>query len=112
MLLMIDNYDSFTYNLVQYLGQLGTEVLVRRNDEIDLEGIRKMHPAAIFLSPGPCSPREAGITVNVIKEFHRTLPITGGLPRTSGNRICLRGRCRKERTGSCTARHPTLFMMA
>ena len=77
MLLMIDNYDSFTYNLVQYLGQLGTEVLVRRNDEIDLEGIRKMHPAAIFLSPGPCSPREAGITVNVIKEFHRTLPIMG-----------------------------------
>ena len=60
MILMIDNYDSFTYNLVQYLGQLGEEVDVRRNDEITLDEIEAMNPEAIFLSPGPCSPAEAG----------------------------------------------------
>lgn len=77
MILMIDNYDSFTYNLVQYLGQLGAEVEVRRNDEISLQQIREMDPEAIFLSPGPCTPREAGITVEVIKAFHRTKPLMG-----------------------------------
>lgn len=77
MILMIDNYDSFTYNLVQYLGQLGAEVLVRRNDKIGLPEIEKLKPAAIFLSPGPCTPREAGITVAVIKHFAGRLPILG-----------------------------------
>ena len=67
MILMIDNYDSFTYNLVQYLGQLGQEVTVYRNDEITLDEIRKLAPDAIFLSPGPCTPKEAGITVDVIR---------------------------------------------
>jgi anthranilate synthase/aminodeoxychorismate synthase-like glutamine amidotransferase len=77
MILMIDNYDSFTYNLVQYLGQLGREVVVRRNDETSIEEIEDMAPEAIFLSPGPCSPAEAGITVDVIHHFHRTTPIMG-----------------------------------
>ena len=77
MILMIDNYDSFTYNLVQYLGQLGTEVAVHRNDEISIPEIEKMNPEAIFLSPGPCTPREAGITVEVIRHFHRAKPILG-----------------------------------
>lgn len=77
MILMIDNYDSFTYNLVQYLGQLGAEVEVFRNDRIGLEEIDKMKPEAIFLSPGPCSPREAGITVEVIRTYHKTYPILG-----------------------------------
>jgi len=77
MILMIDNYDSFTYNLVQYLGQLGEEVAVYRNDAITLEGIKAMQPEAIFLSPGPCSPKEAGITVDVIKAFYRTIPLMG-----------------------------------
>ena len=77
MILMIDNYDSFTYNLVQYLGQLGADVAVYRNDEITLEQIGDMDPEAIFLSPGPCTPREAGITVDIIKTFHRTKPIMG-----------------------------------
>ena len=77
MILMIDNYDSFTYNLVQYLGQLGADVRVFRNDEITLEQIREMEPEAIFLSPGPCSPREAGITVDVVKTFYRDKPIMG-----------------------------------
>ncbi len=74
---MIDNYDSFTYNLVQYLGQMGEEVLVYRNDEISVGEIRELDPDAIFLSPGPCSPREAGITVDLIRELHHTTPIMG-----------------------------------
>jgi len=77
MVLMIDNYDSFTYNLVQYLGQLGQEVAVFRNDKITIDEIRKLKPDAIFLSPGPCTPKEAGITVDVIKEFHKSIPIMG-----------------------------------
>ena len=77
MILMIDNYDSFTYNIVQYLGQLGQVVHVHRNDEITLDKIRKLVPDAIFLSPGPCSPIEAGITVEVIRKFHQYIPIMG-----------------------------------
>ncbi len=77
MILMIDNYDSFTYNLVQYLGQLGEEVEVYRNDEITLDQIEEMNPEAIFLSPGPGSPEDAGITVDVIRRFHESIPIMG-----------------------------------
>lgn len=77
MILMIDNYDSFTYNLVQYLGQLGAEVRVFRNDRIRLEEIGEMAPEAIFLSPGPCSPREAGITVDVIRNYYPRFPMLG-----------------------------------
>ncbi|MDP2268781.1 MAG: aminodeoxychorismate/anthranilate synthase component II [Deltaproteobacteria bacterium] len=77
MILMIDNYDSFTYNLVQYLGQMGQEVVVRRNDKTSLAEIEELNPAAIFLSPGPCTPREAGITVAAINRFHRRLPMLG-----------------------------------
>lgn len=77
MILMIDNYDSFTYNLVQYLGQLGEDVVVRRNDETTLEEIEALAPAAIVLSPGPCSPDEAGITVAVVRRFHERIPILG-----------------------------------
>ncbi len=77
MILMIDNYDSFTYNLVQYLGQLGREVAVYRNDMISLAEIEEVKPEAIFLSPGPCTPKEAGITVEVIRKFHRTVPLLG-----------------------------------
>lgn len=77
MILMIDNYDSFTFNIVQYLGQMGEDVQVYRNDKITLDRIRKLKPQAIFLSPGPGSPRQAGITVDVIHEFYETLPIMG-----------------------------------
>ena len=77
MILMIDNYDSFTYNLVQYLGQLGEEVAVRRNDAVTLDEIEEMRPGAIFLSPGPGSPERAGLTVDVIKRFHTAVPIMG-----------------------------------
>ena len=77
MILMIDNYDSFTYNLVQYLGQLSCDVAVHRNDEITLDEIEAMAPEAIFLSPGPCTPKEAGVTVEVIRQFHQRIPIMG-----------------------------------
>ena len=77
MLLMIDNYDSFTYNLVQYFGELGEEVRVFRNDEITLEGIAGLKPDRLVLSPGPCTPAEAGVCVPAIREFTGRLPILG-----------------------------------
>ena len=77
MLLMIDNYDSFTYNLVQYFAELGEEVRVFRNDEITLQGIAGLKPDRLVLSPGPCTPAEAGICVPAIREFTGKLPILG-----------------------------------
>jgi anthranilate synthase/aminodeoxychorismate synthase-like glutamine amidotransferase len=77
MILMIDNYDSFTFNIVQYLGQMGEDVKVHRNDRITIAEIKRLKPQSIFLSPGPCSPREAGITVDVIREFYKDVPIMG-----------------------------------
>jgi len=77
MLLMIDNYDSFTYNLVQYFGELGAQMKVFRNDEITLEDIAVMAPSRIVISPGPCTPSEAGISVSLIKEFAGKVPILG-----------------------------------
>lgn len=83
-LLMIDNYDSFTYNLVQYLEELGAEVIVARNDKITIEEIKKMNPQKIVISPGPCSPDEAGISVEVVKNFSGKIPILG---------VCLGHQC-------------------
>ena len=77
MLLMIDNYDSFTYNLVQYFAELGEEVQVFRNDEITLEGIAELRPVRLVLSPGPCTPEQAGICVPAIRHFTGKLPILG-----------------------------------
>lgn len=77
MLLMIDNYDSFTYNLVQYLAELGQDVHVHRNDEITLDDIRSMQPEKIVISPGPCTPNEAGISVPLIHEFAGKIPLLG-----------------------------------
>ena len=76
-ILMIDNYDSFTYNLVQYLGELGADVVVRRNDEITLDEIAAEQPDGIVVSPGPCTPKEAGISVPVIEHFRGRIPILG-----------------------------------
>ncbi|HYA19745.1 MAG TPA: aminodeoxychorismate/anthranilate synthase component II [Burkholderiales bacterium] len=77
MLLMIDNYDSFTYNLVQYLGELGEEVVVYRNDDITLDKIAALKPRHIVISPGPCTPNEAGVSVPLIKRFAGEIPILG-----------------------------------
>jgi anthranilate synthase/aminodeoxychorismate synthase-like glutamine amidotransferase len=83
-LLMVDNYDSFTYNLVQYLGELGAEVIVRRNDAIDIAGVRALAPDAIVLSPGPCTPVEAGISVPLLRQLAGHFPILG---------VCLGHQC-------------------
>ncbi|MEX2488870.1 MAG: aminodeoxychorismate/anthranilate synthase component II [Pseudomonadales bacterium] len=84
MLLVIDNYDSFTYNVVQYLGELGQTVEVHRNDEIDLETVREKQPSHIVISPGPCTPNEAGISMDVIRAFAGKIPVLG---------ICLGHQC-------------------
>ena len=77
MLLMIDNYDSFTYNIVQYFGELGQQVEVYRNDQIDLETIQTLNPEYLVISPGPCTPTEAGVSVEAIKHFAGKIPIMG-----------------------------------
>ena len=77
MLLMIDNYDSFTYNVVQYLAELGAEVQVHRNDEITVEQIEALNPERLVISPGPCTPNEAGVSMDVILHFAGKIPILG-----------------------------------
>jgi len=77
MMIMIDNYDSFTYNLVQYLGELGADVVVHRNDQITVDEIEKLNPERIMISPGPCTPNEAGVSMQTIEHFAGKLPILG-----------------------------------
>ncbi len=77
MIFVLDNYDSFTYNLVQYLGEMGQDVVVRRNDRITIEEIEQLHPERIVISPGPCTPQEAGISIEVIRHFTGRLPLLG-----------------------------------
>ena len=77
MVFVLDNYDSFTYNLVQYLGELGAEVVVRRNDQITVEEVGAMRPERIVLSPGPCTPQEAGISIELVRHFVGKIPVLG-----------------------------------
>jgi len=84
MLLVIDNYDSFTYNLVQYLGELGVPMIIYRNDQVTVEDVRKLNPDRILISPGPCTPREAGVSNDIIREFGAYKPILG---------VCLGHQC-------------------
>src|SRR5262252_81084 len=77
MVFVLDNYDSFTYNLVQYLGELGAEITVRRNDQVSISEIEAMSPARIVISPGPCTPRDAGISVELIRRLANKVPILG-----------------------------------
>jgi anthranilate synthase/aminodeoxychorismate synthase-like glutamine amidotransferase len=94
---LIDNYDSFTYNLVQYLGELGAEVVVRRNDAVDVEGIRRLEPTHLMISPGPKTPDEAGVSVEAIRAFAGEIPVFGvclghqAIGRAFGARV-VRGR--------------------
>src|ERR1700676_3874999 len=94
-LLMIDNYDSFTYNLVQYLGELGAEVMVKRNDAIDVAGARALKPDAIVISPGPCTPAQAGVSVPLLRAMAGELPILG---------VCLGHQCIGEAFGGKVVR--------
>ncbi|KPN70703.1 aminodeoxychorismate/anthranilate synthase component II [Neisseria sp. 83E34] len=100
MLLMIDNYDSFTYNIVQYFGELGQEVLVRRNDDISMEEIESLSPQYLIIGPGPCSPKEAGISVAAMQHFAGKLPIMG---------ICLGHQTIGEAFGGNIVRAQTLM---
>ncbi len=100
MLLVIDNYDSFTYNLVQYFGELGAELLVKRNDEITLDEIRALKPERIVISPGPCTPNEAGISNEVIRTFGENTPILG---------VCLGHQCMGQVFGGDVIRAPRLM---
>jgi len=84
MLLVLDNYDSFTYNLVQYFGELGADPVVKRNDEVSLDEIGQLRPERIVISPGPCTPNEAGISNDVIRRFGQTIPLLG---------VCLGHQC-------------------
>ena len=98
--LVIDNYDSFTYNLVHFLGELGADITVRRNDKITLEEIVAMAPEAIVLSPGPCTPNEAGICLAVIDRFKSTIPMLG---------VCLGHQAMGQALGGEVVRAPSLF---
>jgi anthranilate synthase/aminodeoxychorismate synthase-like glutamine amidotransferase len=98
--LMIDNYDSFTYNIVQYLGELGAEVTVKRNDAIDVAGVRGLHPNALVISPGPCTPTEAGISLTLLREMAGEVPILG---------VCLGLQCIGEAFGGKVVRADRLM---
>lgn len=100
MILVIDNYDSFTYNLVQYLGALGAEVQVARNDQVTLDEIEKRAPERILLSPGPCTPNEAGITLDVIRHFAGRVPLLG---------VCLGHQAMGQAFGGEVVRAPYLM---
>src|SRR5215210_5728000 len=97
MILVLDNYDSFTYNLVQYFGELGAEPLVKRNDEITLDEIAALKPVRIVISPGPCTPNEAGISNDVIRTFGKATPILG---------VCLGHQCIGQVFGGDVVRAP------
>ena len=99
-LVMIDNYDSFTYNLVQYLGELGAEVTVRRNDAIDVAGVRALRPNAVVISPGPCTPAEAGVSLKILREMAGEVPILG---------VCLGHQCIGEAFGGKVVRASRLM---
>jgi anthranilate synthase/aminodeoxychorismate synthase-like glutamine amidotransferase len=100
MLLLLDNYDSFSYNLAQYFGELGCELLIKRNDEISLNEIASLTPEHICISPGPCTPREAGISKEVILRFGREIPILG---------VCLGHQCIAEAYGGKVVRASRLM---
>jgi anthranilate synthase/aminodeoxychorismate synthase-like glutamine amidotransferase len=100
MILMIDNYDSFTYNLVQYLGELGADIRVYRNDQITVAEIERLTPEKIVISPGPCTPKEAGISCDVIRYFAGRVPILG---------VCLGHQCIGDVFGGEVVRAPALF---
>ncbi len=100
LLVVIDNYDSFTYNLVQYLGILGARLAVYRNDAIDLPGLEALRPSHLVISPGPCSPKEAGISVAAIRHFAGRIPILG---------VCLGHQCLGEAFGGRVIRAPRLM---
>ena len=115
MLLMIDNYDSFTYNLVQYFGQLGEQVAVYRNDQITLDDIEVLAPSRIVISPGPCTPSEAGISLELVREFGAAIPILGvclghqSIAQAYGGRIVRAGKLMHGKTSMISHQADGMF---
>jgi anthranilate synthase/aminodeoxychorismate synthase-like glutamine amidotransferase len=115
MLLVIDNYDSFTYNLVQYFGELGAEMVVRRNDKITLDEIASLRPERIVISPGPCTPKEAGISIDVVLTFGPQIPILGvclghqAIGEAFGGEVVRAGRLMHGKTSMITHDGRTLY---
>lgn len=99
MILVLDNYDSFTYNLVQFLGELGAKITVARNNKIAVDEIETLRPEAIVISPGPCTPNDAGVTLDTIKHFHKTIPILG---------VCLGHQSIGQAFGGVVAKAPNI----
>jgi anthranilate synthase component II len=115
MILVIDNYDSFTWNLVQLLGELGADPVVRRNDELDVPGVRALAPSAIVVSPGPCTPTEAGVSVELIREMGATTPILGvclghqSIGEAYGGRVVRAGRMMHGKTSPVAHQRAGIF---
>ncbi len=115
MVFVLDNYDSFTYNLVQYLGELGAEVVVRRNDQVTVKEVRKMRPERIVISPGPCTPQDAGISIDLFRELSGEFPILGvclghqALGAAFGGKIIRAPHLMHGKTSKVTHDHRTLF---
>ena len=116
MILMVDNYDSFTYNLVQYLGELGVDVVVHRNDKITLKEIEEMRPERIVISPGPCTPEKAGISIEVAKHFAGKVPLLGvclghqSIAHAFGGRIIKAGKLMHGKTSMVKHDGKKLFL--
>jgi anthranilate synthase/aminodeoxychorismate synthase-like glutamine amidotransferase len=100
MVFVLDNYDSFTYNLVQYLGELGAEVVVRRNDQVTVKEVRALHPERVLISPGPCTPQDAGISIDLFRQLTGEFPILG---------VCLGHQALGEAFGGRVIRAPHLM---
>jgi anthranilate synthase/aminodeoxychorismate synthase-like glutamine amidotransferase len=115
MILMIDNYDSFTYNLVQYLGELGADMQVHRNDQITIQDIERLRPERIVLSPGPCTPEKAGVSVEVVRRFAGEIPLLGvclghqSVGRAFGGEVVKAGRIMHGKTSQVTHDGKNLF---
>ena len=115
MLLVIDNYDSFTYNLVQYFGELGADMLVKRNDEITLDEIAALKPERVCISPGPCTPNEAGISCDVIRKFGPSTPLLGvclghqSIGQVFGGEVVRAGRLMHGKTSPILHNHQGVF---
>ncbi|WP_368502880.1 aminodeoxychorismate/anthranilate synthase component II [Alkalihalophilus sp. As8PL] len=115
MIIMIDNYDSFTYNLVQYLGEMGEELVVKRNDQITIEEIEELNPDYLMISPGPCSPNEAGISLEAIRYFAGKIPVFGvclghqSIAQVFGGEVVRAGRLMHGKTSLVKHNQETIF---
>jgi anthranilate synthase/aminodeoxychorismate synthase-like glutamine amidotransferase len=115
MVFVLDNYDSFTYNLVQYLGELGADVVVRRNDQVTVKEVAALRPERIVISPGPCTPHEAGISIDLIRDFAGKIPVLGvclghqAIGEAFGGRVVRAGHIMHGKTSAVVHDNKTIF---